>query len=102
MLLAVSYLPSKIAKGTPIAQENPGPGGIYARLLDIGHAPVRFREDLRARMPAEAETTQLALDQATPVVDIVRVAYSETGEPVELNEMTADAASYIFRYSFDA
>ena len=102
VLLAVSYLPSKIAKGTPIAQENPGPGGIYARLRDLGHAPVRFREDLRARMPSEAETTRLALDQATPVADIARIAYSETGEPVELNEMTADAASYIFRYSFDA
>ena len=42
------------------------------------------------------------LDSATPVVDIARIAYSESGEPVELNEMTADAASYIFRYSFDA
>jgi GntR family transcriptional regulator len=36
------------------------------------------------------------------VVEIARIAYSETGEPVELNEMIADAASYIFRYSFDA
>ena len=101
VLLAVSYLPNKIAKGTPITQENPGPGGIYARLRDLGHAPVRFREDLRARMPIEAETTRLALDQATPVVDIAGIAYSEPGEPVELNQMTADAASYIFRYSFD-
>ena len=53
-------------------------------------------------MPGEAEATRLALDPATPVVDIARIAYSEAGEPVELNEMTADAASYIFRYSFDA
>jgi GntR family transcriptional regulator len=102
VLLSVSHLPSKIAKGTPIAQDNTGPGGIYARLRDLGHAPVRFREDLRARMPNEAEVARLALDPATPVVDIVRIAYSETGQPVELNEMTADAASYIFRYSFTA
>jgi GntR family transcriptional regulator len=102
VLLSVSYLPSKIAKGTPIAEEDTGPGGIYAILRDLGHAPVRFREDLRARMPSEAEASRLALDPATPVVDIARVAYSEAGEPVELNEMTADAASYIFRYSFDA
>jgi GntR family transcriptional regulator len=101
VLLSVSYLPSKIAKGTPIAQENTGPGGIYARLRDLGHAPARFREDLRARMPSEAEAAQLALDPATPVVDITRIAYSEVGGPVELNEMTADGASYIFRYSFD-
>jgi GntR family transcriptional regulator len=56
VLLAVSYLPSKIAKGTPIAQENAGPGGIYARLRDLGQAPVRFREDLRARMPSALTT----------------------------------------------
>src|SRR5215831_6290105 len=102
VLLSVSYLPSKIAKGTAIAQDNTGPGGIYARLRDLGHAPVRFREDLRARMPLEAEAAKLALDPATPVVDIARIAYSEGGQAVELNEMTADAASYIFRYSCDA
>jgi len=102
VLVSVSYLPSKIAKGTAIAQENTGPGGIYARLRDLGHAPARFREDLRARMPSESEIARLALDPATPVVDIARVAYSDTGQPVELNEMTANAASYIFRYSFDA
>src|SRR5215831_9047090 len=102
VLLSVSYLPSTIAKGTPIAQDNTGPGGIYARLRDLGHAPVRFREDLRARMPLEAEAAKLALDPATPVVDIARIAYSEGGQAVELNEMTADAASYIFRYSCDA
>jgi len=102
VLLSVSYLPSKIAKGTTIAEENPGPGGIYARLRDLGHAPARFREDLRARMPNEAEIARLALDPATPVIDIARIAYTETNQPVELNEMTADAASYIFRYSFDA
>jgi GntR family transcriptional regulator len=102
VLVSVSYLPSKIAKGTAIAQDNTGPGGIYARLRDLGHAPVRFREDLRARMPSESEIARLALDPATPVVDIARVAYSDTGQPVELNEMTADAASYIFRYGFDA
>ncbi len=102
VLLSVSYLPSAIAKGTQIAQENPGPGGIYARLRDLGHAPVKFREDLRSRMPSEIEIARLALDPATPVIDIARIAYSENGHAVELNEMTADAASYIFRYSFDA
>jgi hypothetical protein len=38
VLLSVSYLPGTIANGTPIAQENTGPGGIYARLRDLGCA----------------------------------------------------------------
>ena len=37
----------------------------------------------------------------TPVVDICRVALDADGTPVEVNEMTADASTYIFRYEFD-
>src|SRR5215475_4994879 len=32
METAVSYIPADLARGTPIADPNPGPGGIYARL----------------------------------------------------------------------
>src|SRR5437016_4979949 len=32
METAVSYIPADLAKGTPISDPNPGPGGIYARL----------------------------------------------------------------------
>lgn len=102
VLLAVSSLPSEIAKGTAIAEINTGPGGIYARLRDLGYAPVRFQEDLRSRMPSASEVTRLELDAATPVIDIVRIAYAADAHPVEINEMTADSSAYIFRYSFEA
>ena len=48
---AVSYIPADLAKGTPIADPNPGPGGIYARLEEQGHTLARFTEDVSARMP---------------------------------------------------
>ncbi len=51
VLVSVSYLPSDVTSGTRIEQEDTGPGGTYARLAETGHAPVRFREDLRSRMP---------------------------------------------------
>jgi GntR family transcriptional regulator len=102
VLLSVSYLPAGIAAGTMMEYQDAGPGGIYARLRELGHAPARFREDLRARMPEPEEAERLALPPGTPVVDVIRTAYTADGQIVEVNEMTADASSYVFRYDFDA
>jgi GntR family transcriptional regulator len=102
VLLARSWLPAAIASGTAIAQPDTGPGGTYARLADLGHAPARFREDLRSRMPQPDETGRLEIAPGTPVVEIIRVAVNAGGAPVEVNEMTADASAYVFRYEFSA
>ena len=45
---ATSYLPLALARNTPIAQPNPGPGGIYARLEELGHRLDHFDEEIRA------------------------------------------------------
>jgi GntR family transcriptional regulator len=102
VLLSRSWLPAVIASGTAIAQPDTGPGGIYARLSDLGHAPARFREDLRSRMPQPAEADRLQIVPGTPVVEICRVALDAAGTPVEVNEMTADSSAYVFRYEFGA
>jgi GntR family transcriptional regulator len=101
VLLSRSWLPADIAAGTAIARPDPGPGGIYARLAELGHAPARFREELRSRMPQPSEIERLEIAPGTPVVEICRVALDAAGTPVEVNEMTADAGAYIFRYEFD-
>jgi GntR family transcriptional regulator len=100
VLLSRSWLPAAIASGTPIARPDTGPGGIYARLADLGHAPARFREDLRSRMPLPAEAERLQVAAGTPVVEICRVALDAADTPVEVNEMTADSSAYVFRYEF--
>lgn len=102
VMLAVSYLPAQIAAGTMMEYQDAGPGGIYARLRELGHAPARFREDLRARMPEPEETSRLELPPGTPVVEIFRTAYTADGQIVEVNQMIADSSSYVFRYDFDA
>lgn len=93
VLRAVSSLPASIAVGTPIAQEDTGRGGVYARLAELDLAPAHFREDLRARMPSDDEASTLDLDAATPVFTIARTAYTSDGRAVEFNEMTLDASS---------
>ncbi|MER5741190.1 GntR family transcriptional regulator [Streptomyces sp. NPDC002262] len=102
VLLSVSYLSADLVRDTPITRPDTGPGGTYARLAELGHRPARFREEIRCRMPTADETTRLALPPGTPVVLIGRTAFTEPGRPVELNEMTLDASSYILEYDFDA
>ena len=66
------------------------------------HTPDKFRKDRRARMPLAEEAERLQLPPSTPVVEITRTEYAAHGTPVEVNEMTADAGSYVFRYEFAA
>lgn len=102
VLMADSYIPADLADGTPIAEVDTGGGGIYARLDDIGHGPVRFKEEVRARMPLRTEASLLRLDPGTPVICIVRSAFDAEGRIVEINEMTLDGGSYILDYVIDA
>lgn len=100
VLLARSYLPASLVSGSRITQPDTGPGGTYARLADLGYPPARFREDLRARMPEPGEASALDLPAGTPVIEVIRTAYTSDGQPVEVSEMTADASAYVFRYDF--
>jgi GntR family transcriptional regulator len=102
VLVATSYLPANLVAGSAITQKDTGPGGIYARLADLGHKPAHFREEIRCRMPSQEEAQRLSLSAGTPVILICRTAYAEDGKAVEFNEMTLDSASYLLEYEFDA
>ncbi|MFD9429097.1 MULTISPECIES: GntR family transcriptional regulator [unclassified Streptomyces] len=102
VLLAVSYLPADLVARSAITREDTGPGGIYARLAELGHGPVHFREEVRARMPSQEEAARLGLGTGSPVVLICRTAFTGAGRAVEVNEMTLDSAAYILEYDFDA
>ena len=81
--VATSYYPEHLVRGTQIAEADTGDGGVYARLAELGHKPVNFREELRARMPRDSETRLLELAQGTPVIVVVRTAYTAEGRAVE-------------------
>ncbi|MFI1282779.1 GntR family transcriptional regulator [Streptomyces sp. NPDC020858] len=102
VLVATSYLPADVVGDSAITQADTGPGGTYARLAELGHAPLHFREEIRSRMPSAGEAERLALSMGTPVIQIVRTAFAEGGRAVEVNDMTLDSASYVLEYDFDA
>ncbi|MDF4254441.1 GntR family transcriptional regulator [Streptomyces sp. WMMB303] len=99
---ATSYLPAKEVRDSPIAQENPGEGGIYGRLADLDLKPVRFTEELRARMPSQEESSLLDVSAGTPVVEICRIAFTANGRPIEINQMLLDAGVYVMRYHLES
>ena len=99
---AVSYIPVDLAKGTPIADPNPGPGGIYARLEEQGHTLARFTEDVAARMPTPEEVRLLALPPGVPVFRLVRTAYDIDGRAVEVCDTIMAADAYLLSYELPA
>lgn len=100
--LATSYLPVEIARGTAIMHTDTGPGGSYARLAELGHAPVRFTEFVRARTPSPGEVEALSLLGGTSVIEITRHAVTEAGRCVEVNRMVLDGMAYLLAYEFNA
>lgn len=101
VMLATSFLPAEIAAGSPIADPDPGDGGIYARLQDLGLKPLRFREQLRGRPASPDEVELLALGASgASVLTVARLAYVAEDRVVEVNEQVLDAAVYILQYDF--
>jgi GntR family transcriptional regulator len=99
---AISWLDLGLVADTPIASTESGPGGIYARLAELGHEPVRFREVVRAEHADRDGRTELELQTRTRTFAITRYAYDSGGRCVEVNEMTLDADVYVLAYDFPA
>src|SRR3954463_14745512 len=100
--LAVSYIPADIGRGTKIAEVDPGPGGIYARLEDMGHRLAKFVEEVSVRMPTPDERRRLQLGAGIPVMIVLRTAYDIDGRPVEVTDTIKAGPSYVLEYRFPA
>lgn len=102
VLRSTEYFPDDLARGTRITQTDTGPGGVYARLAEVGHKPVKFREDLRCRKATAHEVQDLSLASGAPVVELIRYAWDAAERPVAVNRMILDASRYVLRYDFSA
>jgi GntR family transcriptional regulator len=102
MEIATSYIPWSLAEGTPIADENPGPGGIYARIEEAGHRLGKFTEDVTARMPMTDEAKALQLPAGTPVMRVLRTAYDTDGVAVEVCDTVMTADLFVLSYELPA
>lgn len=99
--LTTSYLPSDLARGTRLAEADSGPGGIYDRLEEMGLGPLRWSEGVSARMPSPAETEALHLpaDIGIPLLRVVRLTTSPTGQVLEVNDTRMNAEQFEIGYT---
>ena len=100
--MATSFLPGDIAVGTALAATDPGPGGIYSRLSDLGHAPAVFSESVRVRLPADEEAAFLRMDAEQRVLAVRRLARTAAGRVVEVNEIVMPAHQWELYYEWRA
>ncbi|WP_217451639.1 GntR family transcriptional regulator [Candidatus Frankia nodulisporulans] len=100
--LATSYLPGALVRGTQIERHDTGPGGIYARLEELGHTLTRFVEVVATRMPLPDEVDALQLPPGTPVFLVTRTAYDTEDRPVEVNRITMAGHLYELAYEIPA
>ena len=102
VLLAASYLPWTIAEQAGITNIDTGPGGTYSRLAEIGLGPVRFSEDVRARIPTSEEESFFGLSEAQQVFEIVHISWLADGRAVEYRLDTLPMSQWIMHFEWDA
>jgi GntR family transcriptional regulator len=99
---ATAHIPADIASGTAIANHDTGPGGIYARLAELGRAPAQFVEEIQSRMPTPDEIEDLQIPTGTPIFSVIRTALDTEGHPIEVSHMLLSAAAYVLVYETSA
>lgn len=100
--MATSYIPLDIATRTPITETDPGPGGVYSRLAELGHAPAAFAERVQIRRPSDGEARFLQMDLDQRVIAIRRTARTAAGRIVEVNLITLPAHQWELDYEWPA
>lgn len=100
---ATSYLPWDVVRDIPeLFAENPGDGGIYARLEEHGHVFSEFVETLQARPAAKAEASELALSPGATVVHLLRNAVTTSTRVVEVCDTLMAADQFVFEFRIPA
>lgn len=97
-----SYYPYALANGTPLAVARKIRGGAHAVIEDpegtIRRTIRRFVEDLEVRMPTPAEVRDLQIPTGVPVARVIRTAYDNDGQPVEVLDSVIPCDRHSFRY----
>ena len=95
--MATSYIPLDIAQGTPIAEPDTGPGGIYARIEERGLPLTRITEDIKVEPASEDTRKLLSLHLGSSVIRLTRTAYSDD-RPVEVCDTLMNPAAFELSY----
>ncbi|MFF8471374.1 GntR family transcriptional regulator [Streptomyces griseus] len=96
--LTDTYYPVEIARGTGLAGAAKIRGGAARLLAELGHAGVRAREDVAARMPSASERAELDLMADEPVLELTRLTVDAHDRPVQVDVMVMPPRGQKLRY----
>ncbi|WP_283132951.1 GntR family transcriptional regulator [Rhizohabitans arisaemae] len=101
--IAISYIPRAIADGTPIAERDPGIGGISSRLAELGHAQVELEEQLRVRPPTREEAAFLGMTVEQRVYDVIQIGWTADERAVKVTRYILPTYQWdlAYRYPID-
>lgn len=100
---ATSYLPWAVVKDIPeLFAENPGDGGLYARLEEHGYTLAEYVETVRARLATKQEVSALSLSPGAPVIHLTREAVTDQGRVVEVCDTIMAADKFVLDYRIPA
>ncbi|WP_179641778.1 UTRA domain-containing protein [Spinactinospora alkalitolerans] len=74
--IETSYYPLDIASGTELETHGDIARGTINVLAELGHAQVRYVDDVAARMPSADEAAELGIGADIPVLRVDRTAFS--------------------------
>lgn len=101
VMLATSRFPREISRGSAIEEENTGPGGVHARIEELGYPLTSFEALYSAKIPSRSECLALRVSAQSALLIERRIAYS--GErAVEINDQLMPAHIWEVRHSWDA
>jgi GntR family transcriptional regulator len=83
-VIATSYYPLWLAKGTALEDDGPIPTGPDALIESLGYEFGNCTEVFRARMPLAEEARLLRLDAGVPIIRVLRTDYDATGKPLQV------------------
>ncbi|RBQ14037.1 GntR family transcriptional regulator [Spongiactinospora rosea] len=98
--IVTSYIPRTIADGTPIAEQDPGAGGISSRLAELGHAQAEIEERIRVRPPLPEERRFLRMSSEQWVYDIVHIGWTADDRAVKVNTYILPIYQWDLRYRY--
>lgn len=99
--VAISYIPGDIAFGTVLEEADTGAGGMVSRLADLGLAQASVTEEIDVRTPTAEEISALGLTEDSRVYEILHVAKTADGKPVEATVHVMPTHQWTLRYGWD-
>ena len=95
---ADTYFPHALVRDTPITEPDDIPQGANRVLDELGHAQVRFQDEITVRMPTADEAAALQIGPGTPVACLARVGYDANDTPVRLLSTVLPGDRYTLVY----